>query len=95
MLDRESHTRMNIYLDDPAIRVQVKIAAAQRGVSMSAYCLDAIKERLNRDRADWEGSAANARRIGRQAALTLDEIRASVGPIGVPVSVLVAEGRSR
>jgi len=40
--------RLNIYVDDPFIRKQVKTAAARQDVSVSKYCLKAITEKLGR-----------------------------------------------
>ncbi|GIW50694.1 MAG: hypothetical protein KatS3mg081_0049 [Gemmatimonadales bacterium] len=42
-------TRLNIYLPDPAIRRQVKAAAAKQDLSASEYCLRAITRQLIRD----------------------------------------------
>ena len=39
-------TRLNIHVDDPVIRKQVKTAAARHDVSVSEYCLRAVKEKL-------------------------------------------------
>jgi len=41
--------RINIYVPDPAVRRQVKAAAAQRDLSISDYCLKAITAQLVRD----------------------------------------------
>jgi len=41
--------RLNIYLPDPAIRRQVKAAAAKHDLSVSEYCLRAITSQLIRD----------------------------------------------
>lgn len=41
--------RLNIYLPDPAIRREIKSAAAKRDISASEYCLHAIVELLDRD----------------------------------------------
>jgi hypothetical protein len=38
--------RLNIYVPDPAIRRQVKTAAAKRDLSVSEYCLRAITRQL-------------------------------------------------
>ena len=37
-----SPTRLNIYVRDPAVRRQVKAAAAKRDFSITEYCLQAI-----------------------------------------------------
>jgi hypothetical protein len=44
-----SHARLNIYLDDPELRTRIRIAAASDNVSLSAYCLEAIRRRLAQD----------------------------------------------
>ncbi len=41
-----SKVRLNIYVNDPAIRKQVKTAAAKHDLSVSDYCLQAIVSRL-------------------------------------------------
>ena len=41
--------RLGLYLEDEEIKKQIKIAAARRGVSTTAYCAQAIRERLQRD----------------------------------------------
>ncbi len=41
--------RLNIYAPDPAIRRQVRSAAAKRDLSVSDYCLKAITAQLVRD----------------------------------------------
>jgi hypothetical protein len=44
-----SSLRLNIYVNDPAIRRQVKTAAAKQDISISEYCLRAITLQLMRD----------------------------------------------
>lgn len=86
-----TYSRLNIYLDDPELRTKIKIAAARRGVSTSAYCLEAIREKLARE---GEQTIDDERMKKRQeAARRLDALRSSIGRIGTPVSELVAEGR--
>lgn len=84
--------RVNIYLDDPALKREIKIAAANQGVSLSAYCVDAIREKLSRAR-----SAASARSDlqRREAVVALDELRTEIGPIGISVRELIDEGRRK
>jgi hypothetical protein len=43
------YQRINIYLDDPALREPIRGAAARRGVTVSAYCLEAIRRRLREE----------------------------------------------
>ena len=44
-----SSLRLNIYINDPAIRRQVKTAAAKQDISVSEYCLRAITVQLMKD----------------------------------------------
>ncbi|MBI2323131.1 MAG: hypothetical protein HYU88_13810 [Chloroflexi bacterium] len=84
-----SYPRVNIYLGEPGLREAIQVAAARQGMTISAYCLEAI-----RCMAD-EGllPAGEADRLA--AATALDRLRRQIGPIGVPVRRLVAEGRRR
>ncbi len=41
--------RLNIYINDPAIRREVKTAAAKQDISVSEYCLRAITLQLIKD----------------------------------------------
>ena len=84
-------SRLNIYLDEPTLRRTIAVAAAHDGVSLSAYCLQAIRRRL----AAEGYSAAPTTDDRRAAARSLDELRQRIGPIGVPVSELIADGRRR
>lgn len=83
--------RLGLYLEDEAIRRQIKVAAAKRGMSTTAYCTQAIKERLVRDcevtdRVDGEKKALLAH---------MDRLRLEIGPVGMPAAGLVEEGRRR
>jgi hypothetical protein len=44
-----SFIRLNIYVNDPTIRRQVKTAAAKQDISVSEYCLRAITAQLVKD----------------------------------------------
>ena len=44
-----SSLRLNIYVNDPTIRRQVKTAAAKQDISVSEYCLRAITVQLMKD----------------------------------------------
>lgn len=81
--------RLSVYLDDPVLREKVKIAAARRGVSISTYVLQALRDRLAWDEVLLEEITP------QEAAKALDVIRTQVGPVGVPVRTLVEEGRYR
>jgi len=66
--------RLNIYLPDPAIRRQVKTAAAEQDQSVSEYCLRAITTQLIRDgqrppegKSPLKAAVAAARRFQAQA----------------------------
>lgn len=84
------YARLNIYLEGPDLREKIRVAAARQGVSLSNYCLEAIRERL----AEEGYLPRNQGAAGpRAAARALDRLRRQVGPIGVPVRDLVQEGR--
>jgi hypothetical protein len=44
-----STVRLNIYVHDPLIRRRIKTAAAQKDISVSEYCLQAIADQLARE----------------------------------------------
>lgn len=46
---KTSFARLNIYVRDPAVRRQVKAAAAKRDLSVTEYCLRAIARQLVQD----------------------------------------------
>ena len=46
---KTSPGRLNIYVHDPAVRRQVKAAAAKRDLSVTEYCLRAIIRQLAED----------------------------------------------
>ena len=83
--------RLGLYLDDEELKKQVKIAAASRGVSVTTYCADAIKERLKKE--GW----ISVEEIERRKAVLdrMDELSKQIGPIGARASELVKEGRRR
>lgn len=90
MAETTSYPRLNIYLDR-GLRTQIKLAAARRGITASAYCVEAIRQKLASD-----GLASNRESLAERrwaAAHEMDALREEVGPIGVPVSELIAEGR--
>lgn len=82
--------RLGLYLDE-VMRRQIKIAAAKRGMSTTAYCTEAIKERLLRD-----GEINQTNDGNRKALLArMDRLRQEIGPIGIPAYELIKEGRRR
>lgn len=83
--------RLGLYLEDEDIKKQIKIAAAKRGVSTTAYCAQAIKERLVR-----EGEMSGEADEGKTAFLyRVDKLRGEIGPIKKSAAELVKEGRRR
>ena len=49
--------RLNIYVHDPLIRRRIKIAAAQKDISVSEYCLQAIADQLAKEaKMDLKGN---------------------------------------
>jgi len=83
---------VNIYLDDPGLKREIKIAAANRGVTLSAYCVEAIEQRLTREQPE---SGAEKEVSSQSAAEALDRLRDEIGPIGIPVRELIDEGRRK
>ncbi len=81
--------RLGLYLEDENMKRQVKIAAARRGLSATAYCLQAIEERLRRDNeiGNDTGKAALLSRI--------DRLSKELGPTDMTAAKLVDEGRRR
>jgi hypothetical protein len=86
-----SYSRLAIRLDDPGLRTRVKAAAARRGMTMSAYCLEAIRQRIAAEALAIPSAEEFERRLA--ASRSMDDLRARIGPIGVRVSELVREGR--
>jgi hypothetical protein len=82
-------TRLGLYLEDEEIKKQVKIAAAKRGLSTTAYCAQAIEERLRRD-GELSKDADKKALLSR-----IDTFRNEIGPVGVTAAELVEEGRRR
>jgi len=83
--------RLGLYLEDEAIRRQIKVAAAKRGLSTTAYCAQAIKERLMRDGEISDKSDGNKKAL----LARMDRLRQEIGPVSMPTAELVEEGRRR
>jgi plasmid stability protein len=82
--------KISIYLNDPELRRRLKVAAAQRDISVSAFCEAAIRAELQKgEQVDAALEAA------RKAAGRLDEKRARIGRLDVETWELVKVGRRR
>jgi hypothetical protein len=82
-------TRLGLYLENEDVKKQIKIAAARRGLSTTAYCVQAIEERLRKD-------GGLNREAGKKTMLThMDRFRKEVGALGTTAAELVKEGRRR
>ena len=83
--------RLGLYLEDETIRRQIKVAAAKRGLSSTAYCAQAIKERLVRD-----GEITDKADDNKKALLTrMDSLKRKIGNVGISTAELIKEGRRR
>ncbi len=83
--------RLGLYLEDGEIKKQIKIAAVKRGISTTAYCAEAIRERLQRD-----GEMSDKVDRDRLTLLSrMDKLRQEIGPVGATTAELVEEGRRR
>lgn len=83
--------RLGLYLEDEAIRRQIKVAAVKRGMSLTTYCTQAIKERLARDGEITDKADRNKRAL----LARMNRLRQEIGPVGMPAAKLVEEGRRR
>lgn len=90
MATESTPVRVNIYLDDPNLKREIKIAAAKHRVTVSAFCVEAIRQRLRGEQSRLELAA---RESENQAARALDQLRLEIGRIGIPVGELIDEGR--
>lgn len=80
--------KVSVYLDDPELRRRLKMAAARRDTTISAFCEEAIREKLAREESDASG-------VAWAAARRLDARRSRLGPIKINTADLVKEGRYR
>jgi hypothetical protein len=81
--------RVNIYLDDPSLKRSIKIAAAHRGVTLSAYCVEAIRQRLTREEFKPDPDETSTT---QNVVRAMDRLRSEIGPLGIPVRDLIDEG---
>jgi hypothetical protein len=81
--------RLGLYVESEEVKKRIKIAAARRGISATAYCTRAIEEKLARD-----GEENDLEK--KKALITrMDELSDEIGPIGMTASELVKAGRKR
>jgi len=52
--EKSTSVRINIYVHDPGIRRQIKAVAAQKDLSVSEFCLQAIEGQLAKERQSPE-----------------------------------------
>jgi len=83
--------RLGLYLEDETMRRQIKVAAARRGMSSTAYCTEAIRDRLVTD-GEIAGREPGARKMLLDR---MDNLRQEIGRVGISAAELVAEGRRR
>lgn len=84
-------TRLGLYLEDELMIRRIKVAAAKRGLSATAYCAQAIKERLVRDGEISDKTDGNKKALLAQ----MDRLRQEIGPVGMPTAEFIDEGRRR
>lgn len=89
MVARTSPSRLNIYLEDPGLAKRVRVEAARLGMTMSGYCETAIRMRLLADEGPQPRRVSDPEGLERR----MDELARRIGPIGIPTSELVREGR--
>ena len=82
MVDR---TRLGLYLKDAETKRQIKVAAAKRGMTTTAYCARAIEERLIRD------GERNTKEVDKKTAFLsrMDKLRLEISPVGLSVATIV------
>ena len=72
-----ARTRLNIYLEPPQLQESIKIAAARHRVSLSNYCLEAIRRRLAEDGL-IPVALREDRSKARAAVESLDRLRSTI-----------------
>lgn len=82
-------TRLGLYLEDEITRRRIKVAAAKRNMSTTAYCTQAIKERLVRD-----GEMVDKGDGDRKVLLArMDRLKQEIGPVSMAAAELIEAGR--
>jgi hypothetical protein len=86
--------RLNIYVRDPAVRRQVKAAAAKRDLTLTEYCLRAIIHQLVQDgeRLSPEGPTPLEGAVRRARQFQAKTFKGEV--FSVNSAELIAEARS-
>ncbi|NPV69247.1 MAG: hypothetical protein HPY55_01200 [Firmicutes bacterium] len=79
--------KLSIYIDDAELRRRAKVAAARRDMSLSQFCEEAVREKIDLE----EGVDRIAGAI--RAAQRMDERRARIGRLGLSARDLIDEGR--
>ncbi len=74
-------SRLEIYLPDEETRRRVKLAAASRDQKISAYCTEAILERLEQDE---EQSASNSQKQVEELRAWQQQVRAKLKGKTIP-----------
>lgn len=80
--------KVSIYIDKPELFQRLKITAVQQNKTISAFCQEAIEEKLAKVENDFN-------QLAFQAARRLDARRQRLGTLDLSTSELVKEGRYR
>lgn len=64
---KSSPVRLNIYVHDPDIRHQIKEMTARKDISISDYCLKAIKTQLLREQKAGHGEKNHLKKAVKKA----------------------------
>lgn len=91
-----TRTRLGLYLEDEKMKRQIKVAAAKHGTTVTDYCVEAIEERLVREGERSPAEYRPREKDSKRAFLEkMDQLRRTIGPIGISASELIEEGRRR
>ena len=92
----EKRARLSLYLTDDKLRRQIKVAAAKRGLSISDYCVKAIQRQLLDDgEVSVREVYASREEYKSSLAGRMDKLRDEIGPVDIPMTELIKEGRRR
>ena len=92
----DKRARLSLYLPNDDIRRKIKIASAKQGISISDYCVKAIQRQLMDD-GELSVREVYASTKEHKASLTdrMDKLREEIGPVDIPVTEMIKEGRRR